>query len=75
MSPYSSLSRRDDAHIVFSVADDGVGLVDGTNQDDTKGLGMRLVRVLAGQLGASLNVRDRRPGYETEVVVPLTGNH
>lgn len=70
-----SLSRRGDDHIVVTVADDGVGLSAGTNQDETKGLGMRLVRVLAGQLGASLNVRERRPGYETEVVVPLNGEH
>lgn len=66
-----SLTRKDPDHIVVTVADDGVGLAAGFDPDGSKGLGMRLVRVLAGQLGATLNFRDRHPGCETEVVVPL----
>lgn len=69
-----SLVRRGEDHIVLTVADDGVGPAAEFDPDQSKGLGMRLVRVLAGQLSATLDVRDRLPGYETVVVVPLNAD-
>lgn len=41
---------------VLRVADDGVGLPDGVEERMPRSLGMRLVKTLAGQLGASLEV-------------------
>ncbi|MGF7210436.1 two-component sensor histidine kinase [Skermanella aerolata] len=46
--------RRHDEEVVMTIADDGVGLTEGGN--DGKGLGMRLVAALVGQLGARMTV-------------------
>ncbi len=49
-----------DKHCVLEVVDDGVGLPKGFDIDESSSLGMKLVRVLARQLGGELVVRSER---------------
>ncbi len=65
------LKKQGDDHIVLTVADDGIGLPEGFDQHDAKGLGMRMVRAFTEQLSATLSVRDRKPGCEFVLVVPI----
>jgi two-component sensor histidine kinase len=65
------LSRLGDEHIQLSVSDDGVGLPPGFSPTESKGLGMRIVRAFASQLGAKLDVAARQRGAELTLVVPL----
>ena len=46
--------RHDDAHYVLRVSDTGVGLPADFEPEKGKSLGMKLVRMLAGQLGGEL---------------------
>ncbi|MFM9862291.1 MAG: sensor histidine kinase [Micropepsaceae bacterium] len=69
-----SLTRKGDDHIVLIVADDGIGLPEGFDRQESKSLGMRMVRAFAAQLGAALSVRDRQPGCEFMLVAPLTAD-
>ena len=57
----------------FSIAvrDEGGGLPEGFKFGGGKGLGARLVRVLAEQLNASLEVVARDPGAEFILTAPL----
>ncbi len=65
------LARRGDHHIALTVGDDGVGLPPGFNMQASKGLGMRIVSVLAGQLGAEVEVQPRERGAQFMLVIPL----
>ena len=57
----------------FSIAvrDEGGGLPDGVQFGKGKGLGARMVRALAEQLNASLNVVAHNPGVEFVLTAPL----
>jgi len=50
--------RQGDCQIRLEVADDGVGLPEGVSFSSTKSLGLRLVRTLADQLGATLEMKS-----------------
>ncbi len=52
------------------VRDAGVGLPDGRNMLQSKGLGMRIVAAFTRQLGAKLVVRSNGPGCEFEISMP-----
>ena len=67
----ATLTRRDERHLVITVADDGVGLPAEFDVYNARGLGMRIVTGLAGQLGADLQVRTRRPGCKFVLTVPV----
>ena len=55
----------------LSVADDGAGLPDGFDPATSRGLGMRIARALAQQIGAQLEVPRRVPrGSEFALVLP-----
>jgi two-component sensor histidine kinase len=60
--------EADAVHI--SVRDEGVGLPHNYTAESSNGLGMRIVRSLASQLGASLATNRRTSGAEFIVVVP-----
>jgi two-component sensor histidine kinase len=62
--------ERDGTSLRLSVRDEGVGLPPLFNVDETKGLGMRIVRSLTSPLGATLTTKRRTPGVEFIVVVP-----
>jgi len=64
--------QRDETDVLtVSVRDEGTGLPPGFDPAASKGLGMRIVRALAGQLGAALDVRASGPGAEFIVRVPM----
>ena len=56
--------------LTVSVRDRGAGLPPGFDPAAGKGLGMRIIRALAGQLGATLDVRAAQPGAEFILSVP-----
>jgi PAS domain S-box-containing protein len=58
-------------HVILSVRDDGLGIVD--NEESRKGMGLRIMNYRAGMIGASIVVQ-RRAGRGTEMVctVPRT---
>lgn len=70
-----TLARQGDAHIVLSIADDGVGMPACFDPRVGKSLGMRIVRAFATQLNAEFGVHDRQPGTEFKLVVPLATRH
>ncbi len=55
------LNHRTDNQVVLSVADNGSGLPDDVDIDTTATLGLRLVRLLADQVGGSLVIDRARP--------------
>jgi two-component sensor histidine kinase len=57
--------RSDGARIAITVADDGVGCPSSTRP----GLGSKLVRMLARQLGGSVAREDAKPGCRTRVTL------
>lgn len=66
-----ALARHGESHIALTVGDNGIGLPPGFNLQASKGLGMRIVRALAEQLGAELKVQPRERGAEFMLRVPL----
>ena len=66
-----ALSKPDEKHLVLTVGDEGVGLPPEFDVRKARGLGMRIVRAFAEQLGAELQVRARRPGCEFKLVAPI----
>jgi PAS domain S-box-containing protein len=60
-----------DGHTRLIVRDDGVGLPADLNIWSTRSLGLRLVRILAGQLDAAISVKSDR-GTEISLTLPKT---
>ncbi|HEX5998121.1 MAG TPA: histidine kinase dimerization/phosphoacceptor domain -containing protein [Hyphomicrobiaceae bacterium] len=60
--------------LIVSVRDEGVGLPPGFDMHGAKGLGMRLVQGLAGQLDAKIEVRQHCKGVEFVVQVDEPGD-
>jgi two-component sensor histidine kinase len=58
------LARKDEATARVSVGDDGIGLPAGFSIDHSSGLGMRLVKALAEQMGARITIGQRPRGTE-----------
>lgn len=52
--------------LVLCVSDDGIGRADATKE----GLGTRLIRVMADQLGATISYEDANPGCRTTLRIP-----
>ncbi|MFM9847494.1 MAG: sensor histidine kinase [Hyphomicrobiaceae bacterium] len=65
-----SLARNGDA-LVATVRDDGCGVPEGFAPEKSKGLGMRIVVALTGQLNAELKVQRPDKGTSFELRVPL----
>lgn len=55
---------------MIKVADDGIGLPDGFDTTRGGGLGMRMVRSLAGQLGATLDFVPEEIGVTVKLTLP-----
>jgi len=64
--------RRQGGAVVLEVADDGIGMADGTPQPGSSGLGALLVDLLSQQLRATVT-RSGPPGTRVTVRVPREG--
>ena len=65
--------RLADGASLVEVADDGVGLPEDFDPTTDGGLGLRLVRSLAGELGADLVFEDTGLGLAARLLVPAAG--
>jgi two-component sensor histidine kinase len=61
---------RPEGAILIQIADDGVGLPEGFDLKRDGGLGMRMVRLLADQLGASLTFESSSIGLTVRLLIP-----
>lgn len=66
--PFRVLLETSDGNIILTVTDAGAGA---TGKGLRSGLGSRLVKSLATQLGARLNTSHRADGYYIELIAPL----
>ena len=62
--------QHDNGTIVASVGDEGVGLPDDFDVGKAKGLGMRMIRAFAQQLGAKVSMVKRAVGTEFVITLP-----
>ena len=62
----------DESEGSLTVSDDGAGLPEGFSQHDSPGLGLKILRVFAGQLGGEVKL-DSQPGIGTrfELLFPV----
>ena len=70
-SVWVNVATTDVDSFSIAVRDEGGGLPEGLEFGKGKGLGARMVRALAEQLSASLNVSARSPGVEFVLTAPL----
>jgi two-component sensor histidine kinase len=66
-----ALTRLDGNRIAIAVRDEGIGLPEGFDVHNGKGLGMRIVNALARQLEAEIQVEPRQPGTEMRLVMDI----
>jgi two-component sensor histidine kinase len=64
----------EDGLVVLDVSDDGVGLPDPFDPDTHFGRGLRLVRALAADLGASVRFNSGACGLQVQVRLPAQGD-
>jgi two-component sensor histidine kinase len=62
--------RRPAGGILIQIADDGVGMPEGFDPAKDGGLGMRMVRMLSDQLGASLTFESTGVGLTVRLLIP-----
>lgn len=62
--------RTSDANLFIEVADDGVGLPEGRDPNASNGIGMRLMRAIAHQLGGSLEFDPTHFGLCVRLMLP-----
>jgi two-component sensor histidine kinase len=62
--------NRSDGTLVVSVGDDGVGLPEGFDPLKDGGIGFQVIRALATEIGAALNVRSDSLGVTFQITVP-----
>ena len=67
---FNGCFRRPGGAILIQIADDGVGLPEGFDPAKDGGLGMRMVRMLADQLGASLTFESTGIGLTVRLLIP-----
>ena len=63
-------SRGADGNVVLEIADDGVGLPEGFDAERDGGVGFRLIRSLASQLGAKLEIESDSMGLAFRLRLP-----
>ncbi len=62
--------RRESGAVRLEVADDGVGLPEGFSMLGAPSLGMKIVRSLSRQIGATVEVEDAAPGTRFRITLP-----
>jgi two-component sensor histidine kinase len=65
------LARAGDTAVSVSVRDEGDGLPEDFDMDQSRGFGMTIVRAFLQQSGATLSVRHLHPGAEFHLDIPL----
>lgn len=65
-----SCDPRPEGAILVEIVDDGVGLPENFDPRHDGGLGMRMVRLLADQLGASLSFESSDVGLTVRLLIP-----
>jgi two-component sensor histidine kinase len=68
-----TLRKTADGTITIAVRDEGNGLPDGFDHGKSKGLGMRIVSGLLGQLKAELAIEHHQPGTAFVMTIPVNG--
>jgi two-component sensor histidine kinase len=63
-------SRRDDGGLVIEVSDDGVGLPEGLDPLKNSGMGFRIMRAFASQLGATISFNNYGLGLNCILRMP-----
>ena len=61
-----------DGRLVLTIGDDGVGLPEGFDPQTHGGLGFRVIRALAAEIGATLEVQSEELGLSFRLSVPAT---
>jgi two-component sensor histidine kinase len=61
-----------DGRLVITASDDGVGLPDGFDPKTSKGLGFRVMRSLAAEIGATLDILSTGLGLAFRVSLPAS---
>lgn len=64
-------SQNDRGNLVIEYADDGVGLPEGFNPETGGGLGIKVVRSLASQLGGSVMFHSGELGIRVQLEMPI----
>ena len=59
-----------DGRLALTISDDGVGLPDGFDPRNSQGLGFRVIRSLAGEIGARLDIDSTPLGLRFRLVLP-----
>jgi two-component sensor histidine kinase len=66
--------RQTEGRLVLHIADDGVGLPEGFDPEKDAGLGLRMVRSFARQLGGTLHFESPGTGTCVRLEMPLPGD-
>ncbi len=66
-----ALARTDDKSATLNIRDEGAGLPKDFTPENSKSLGMRIISAFTQQLGARFEIKDRTPGSEFVVVLPV----
>ncbi|OAI45035.1 hypothetical protein AYO42_03630 [Rhizomicrobium sp. SCGC AG-212-E05] len=59
-----------DGRLVLTISDDGVGLPEGFDADKSGGLGFRVMRSLAAEIGGTLQIQSTHLGLTFRVALP-----
>jgi len=59
------------ASVILSVRDEGQGLPDDFSMGRAQSLGMKIIRALVEQMGASLTINSAQPGAEFVAEIPI----
>jgi two-component sensor histidine kinase len=59
-----------DGRLVFTISDDGVGLPEGFDANTGGGMGFKVMRSLAAEIGASLEIRSTHLGLSSRLSLP-----